>query len=80
MAYMLAQAEADVASACVVLHLKICHLSQMGFYNVLGKKFKFQLEGHTLAITTDTYSAPRGWPLGMEMFSPTIQYSQQIPD
>lgn len=45
MAYMLAQAEADVASACVGLHLKICHLSQMGFYNVLEENVMFSVWG-----------------------------------
>lgn len=79
MAYMLAQAEADVASACVVLHLKICHLSQMGFYNVLKENVMFSVWGpHGDNYKRYLFGAQECW--NENVLSNNTQYSQQIPD
>lgn len=83
MAYMLAQAEADVASACVGLHLKICHLSQMGFYNVLEENVMFSVwgsRGGDYNRYLYTLGAQELTTLNGNVSSNNACYSQQIPD
>lgn len=81
MAYMLAQAEANVASACMVLHLKICHLSQMGFYNVLGENVRFSVWGsHGGDYNRYLFGAQELTTWNGNVFSDNTQHSQPIPD